>query len=246
MVKGIIFDLGGVLMHMGSRWREVDELATTELIESLRTNGVVVDKDFRSLFGYLRQKSWDLAEQTELEPGMHVALQAALGNSIDARAPACVTQAIDAYFKVREQYWVANPGALQVLEQLGARGLLIGAISNAEHDGLMQQAVRRLGFAPHLLPIVTSAQITWRKPNPRIFQHVAKVWGLKCSDIVMIGDDPLEDIAGAHSAGMRAILLERGNGRRPQQMADVLSDPAAEPDAAVKSLGELGDVVAGM
>jgi len=40
----------------------------------------------------------------------------------------------------------------------------VGLVSNADDDGLVQRAVVRLGFAPFLDPVVSSAGLIWRKP----------------------------------------------------------------------------------
>jgi HAD superfamily hydrolase (TIGR01509 family) len=246
MVKGIIFDLGGVLMHLDRRWREVDQIATGALVEFLELNGLAVGGDFQDMFAEARRRSWELAERTELEPGLQIVLQSALEPQLNDRVRDLLPQAVDAYFRVSEQYWVPNPEGLEVLEQLSARGWLLGAISNAEHDELIQCSVARLGFARYLDPVVTSARVKWRKPNPRIFQEVARAWGMDLSDMVMVGNAPWDDIAGAHAAGMRAILVEQGHVRLPRPMPNASSDAAAKPDATVASLTELAGVLARM
>jgi len=246
MIKGIIFDLGGVLMHLGCRWREVDQVATAALIDFLTANGISVGENFAAVFNAARQQGWQLAEQTEIEQGMEAALRIALGPAADGRVRRLLPQAVETYFRVREQYWVSNPDALQVLRTLSARGLCLGAISNAEHDNLMQWSVARLGFSSYLHPVVTSARVKWRKPNPRIFQYIAEEWSVDSTQIVMVGNVPWEDIAGAHRAGMRAVLIEHRDTRQSYPMRHRSDDPVAAPDATVETLAEIPAVIAQM
>jgi len=52
---------------------------------------------------------------------------------------------------------------------------------------------------------------------------------------VFVGDRPLDDIHGAQSAGMRAVLVPN---------SDVPSFPAVVPDAVISRLADLGPLVA--
>jgi putative hydrolase of the HAD superfamily len=133
---------------------------------------------------------------------------------------------------------------VQALQQLNARGLHVGLISNADDDGLVQRAMIRLGLAPHLEPIVTSAALKWRKPNPEIFRYVANLWQVPSENLVMVGDAPRYDILGAHRAGMRGILIDRNEGHWWQQIPDnFVADPAIRPDATVSSLLEIPEIL---
>ena len=52
--------------------------------------------------------------------------------------------------------------------------------------------------------------------------------GTDAASTVMVGDSETSDIAGAHAAGMRAVLLRRSGG-----------DASSEADAVINALGDV-------
>jgi FMN phosphatase YigB (HAD superfamily) len=105
---------------------------------------------------------------------------------------------------------------------------------------LMRRAAKRLGFSSYLNPVITSAGVKWRKPNPHIFHLIMEEWGLGPDEIIMVGDSLAEDIAGAHCTGMRAILLEHNHGGTHRKMLmDMVSYPIIKPDATICCLAEV-------
>jgi HAD superfamily hydrolase (TIGR01458 family) len=53
------------------------------------------------------------------------------------------------------------------------------------------------------------------KPSADFFRLALQELGLAADDVLMIGDDPESDAAGARSAGLRSILVRTGNGLVP-------------------------------
>ncbi len=244
MVKGLIFDLGSTLMYFETDWQEIDSQATKSLVSFLRENGIMVGEDFPSIFAAERARGWQISEETQIEHTIEEALSASLARVGFKSVDGLVPQAVERFLSKGEIHWQAYPEALQALQSLKDRGLLLGLISNADDDGLVQRSVVRFGFAPYLQPVISSAGFKWRKPNPRIFQHVAAEWRLSPQDIAMVGDAPKYDILGAHLAGMRGILINR-NENQPYQLIppESANDPAFRPDATVSTLTELATVV---
>jgi 2-haloalkanoic acid dehalogenase type II len=245
MIRGVIFDLGSTLMYFDGKWEEVDQPSTASLIAFLKSNGVAVDDTFPALFLEHRQRGWKLAEETHTEHTVEDALRAALTQMGHFSLDGLLPRAVEAYFALGEKQWRAYPDAVETLRALQARGLRLGLISNADDDGLVHRAVERLGFAPYLSPVLSSAaEPRWRKPDPRIFHLVSDAWQLPPADIAMVGDAPRYDILGAHRAGMRGILIDRGENAAWQSIPDELADdPAVRADATVRALAEIPDVI---
>ena len=97
-----------------------------------------------------------------------------------------------------------------VLQELSAKGLKLGLISNShrslasfeEHfelDGLISAAV-------------SSSEHGYLKPHPSIFEAALKLAGVRAEESVMVGDSFPHDIAGALSVGMRGVLVHRADG----------------------------------
>jgi 2-haloalkanoic acid dehalogenase type II len=245
MIRGVIFDLGSTLMYFQDKWEEFDQAATESLAEFLNEHGIAVGQDFSALFHEQRKIGWKLAEETEIEHTVEQALRNTLTQMGSFSLDGLLPRAVEVYWARGEQQWRAYPDAIATLQALRARGLRIGLISNADDDGLVQRAVKRLGFAPYLSPVVSSAmEPYWRKPDARIFYRVSDAWHLPPREIAMVGDAVRYDVVGAHRAGMRSILIDRGDNAPWQNIPDALvGDPTAQADATVRSLTEISAVV---
>jgi putative hydrolase of the HAD superfamily len=62
---------------------------------------------------------------------------------------------------------------------------------------------------------VSSSEHGYLKPHPSIFNAALQLIGVEAKDAVMVGDSLGQDVAGALSVGMRAVLVRRGSGNQP-------------------------------
>src|SRR6202035_2378795 len=121
---------------------------------------------------------------------------------------------LDEVLRIEQEAWWQgahlDPAALPLLDMLRANGVRVGVCSNAPYRvrSLHAQLVF-LGLDTHLDAVTFSAEVGWRKPSPRIFAAAMRVLGTGAARTVMVGDSETADVAGAHAAGMRAVLLSR-------------------------------------
>jgi len=241
MLRGVIFDLGGTLIYSA----EFEAANAQALTRWLRTRGHPVPDDFALAVMAERQARWAGRRGTE-EVTAHDALRAALqryGLPTDA---AFVADAERAFFIPELEGMRPRPGAVALLARLAGAGLPLGLISNASSHYLIVECCRRLLLAPYLEPIVVSAAVGWRKPDPRIFHVVLRHWGLEAAQVVMVGDSLEADIAGARAMGLRSILLAppRDDGPPAAHSAPEPAPPAvAQPDAIAASLLQVGEII---
>ncbi|MCI4361559.1 MAG: HAD-IA family hydrolase [Thermoplasmata archaeon] len=94
-------------------------------------------------------------------------------------------------------------GALGVIDELHARGILVGLCSNWDWD-LDRQLVGN-GVAERFDAIACSARVGYRKPHERIFGEVLAALGTAPSETVFVGDDWGADIEGARAMGMTPV-----------------------------------------
>ena len=92
------------------------------------------------------------------------------------------------------------------------------------------------GFAGLMRSMVVSAEEGWRKPHPSLFQKAMRELGVAPAESIFVGDSPWHDIAGAHGAGMRAVLTR-------QYVARPYSDADPQPDAVIDHVRELPGVI---
>lgn len=106
------------------------------------------------------------------------------------------------------------PGAIELLGDLRARGLLLGIISNAQFytlpvmEGLFGAGLDDLGFHPDLR--VFSFEEGEGKPSLRLFETLrerAAAVGIAASEIFYLGNDWKKDVVPAKAVGFRTGLF---------------------------------------
>ncbi|MBJ7608651.1 MAG: HAD family hydrolase [Candidatus Dormibacteraeota bacterium] len=127
------------------------------------------------------------------------------------------------------------PEVVQVLRSLRDGELRLGLCSNSAYrPASMREQLHHVGLDALVDAAVFSGELGWRKPSPRIFRAALEAVGEAADDTVFVGDRAREDVAGAHRAGMRAVLVQRAG----TTGAAAAVDPE-KPDAVVSSLAEL-------
>ena len=96
-----------------------------------------------------------------------------------------------------------------VLNELKRQGFRLAVVSNW-HRGL-DSFCHEMNLSDLLDTVISSADIGIEKPASGIFDEAVRRLGVKSDRIVHVGDLPEDDFSGAVAAGLRAILIDRGN-----------------------------------
>ncbi|MFD3542076.1 HAD family hydrolase [Streptomyces sp. NPDC058662] len=113
------------------------------------------------------------------------------------------------------QEYVADMAATSVcpdevldgLDELRARGWRVGVVTNGAAD-IQGAKLRATGIAPRVHGVCVSAELGFRKPDPRIFAAAAGRCGAAPErGGWMVGDDPVKDIVGGRSAGLGTLWI---------------------------------------
>jgi putative hydrolase of the HAD superfamily len=100
-----------------------------------------------------------------------------------------------------------------VLQQLAARGLKIGLISNSHRClASFQEHFQLRGL---ITAAVSSSEHGYMKPHPSIFEAALTLAGVEARDSLMVGDSVAHDIDGARRVGMRGVLVHRSDDPAP-------------------------------
>ena len=119
-----------------------------------------------------------------------------------------------------------------VLRALAAAGMRIGLISNSHRCLASFQS----HFDLHglIAATVSSSEYGLMKPHPGIFIAALQLVGVPAGQAVMVGDSVRQDVEGALGAGMRAILLYRGDAPHALE-----GEPSARGVPVIRSLADL-------
>ena len=118
---------------------------------------------------------------------------------------------------------------LPILNQFQQTDLKMGIISN--WDTPLHAMVEELGLAPYFNVVVAShdQRIRSAKPDAAIFEYALNAVGVSPEEAVHVGDSFEADIMGAHTAGIRAILLDR-DGTQTGRWGETIRTLHALPD----------------
>jgi FMN hydrolase / 5-amino-6-(5-phospho-D-ribitylamino)uracil phosphatase len=142
-------------------------------------------------------------------------------------AEGMAAEAFDAFIQARNEVDLYDD-VLPALEQLHARYRLFTA-SNGNAD------LAKIGLARFFERTVAARHVGALKPDPAIFHKVIEGTDLRAGEVVYVGDDPHLDVAGARSAGMQAIWIDRQGVQWPAEIAP--------PAHTIRSLTELVEVL---
>ena len=72
------------------------------------------------------------------------------------------------------------------------------------------------------------------KPNPTFFELASNTFGCNPDELLMVGDDLINDIGGAMQMGMHAVLVQTGKYRK-----GLVESSTIQPDGCIPSIKEL-------
>jgi putative hydrolase of the HAD superfamily len=112
------------------------------------------------------------------------------------------------FWKATVRYQI-EPGIIETLEALRARGIPLGVVSNSGFTGpTLAWELQSQGLLKYFSFVMSSADYGVRKPHPALYLAAAAKLGAGTSagDVVwFIGDTLAQDIRGALDVGMTAI-----------------------------------------
>ena len=234
VIRSVIFDLGGTLLNFdGSArgWRDMEARGVSALYRHLTGCGhALPEREFE-------QVTWDtmrLGWQEAMAGRDNACLLALL-----SLAAACFgislcgderMQAARVYATGVEEGLVPFEGAREMLQQLKARGLRLGLLSNTTWPGQFhRQELERFGLIEFFDEMAFTCELGVWKPNAGAFHHVTQRLGVAPAEAVYVGDLPQIDLFGAQQAGLRTVLMAA----LPRDLDGV------KPDAIIHHLSEL-------
>ena len=103
--------------------------------------------------------------------------------------------------------WKADPEAVQLLVRLKERGHALGVISNFDYR--VYGILTGLGLNRYFDSMTISSEAGWAKPAAEIFRAALDRHAIQPGEALHVGDSEDTDLAGAQTAGIAAVLLDR-------------------------------------
>lgn len=206
-LRGVVFDLDGVLIDSIQVMREAFGRAYAE-------TGGVGPAPFDAYLPHLGRHMPDTLKLMGLPERMY---------------PVFVRHSRDLVHRVNP-----CPGAAQLLDDLRARGLALAVATGKVRDRA-EHVLSAVGLLDRLDAVTGSDEVPRGKPAPDIVLLALDRLGLAPEEAVIVGDSPLDLLAG-RAAGVRVAAALWGQGSRDELLTHT-------PDAAAASCAELGELL---
>ncbi len=218
-VRAVIFDWGGTL----TRWHSID---VGELWREVCARHYPTD-EAAAMAATVRAAEAELWQRGERSHQ-----SSTLDHIFDRAGVTASAEFLASYFEAWDPHTFTDPDAVPLLRELRRRGIKIGVLSNTMWP---RHAHEQIFVRDEVLELIDGAvytsEIDWVKPHPEAFRAaMAAIGETDPAACVFVGDRPYDDVHGAKSAGMRAVLVSN---------SDVPAFDAAEPDAVVTRLADL-------
>ena len=231
-LRAVFLDIGDTVMRPNPSWEHVYAMAFEEF-------GVQVDIDelYTALRAAYHHGGW--GAEGGFEPTEETSFQRTV--AIDAAAiaemglepmPEAFYRRLSELFMVTS-HWHIFPDAYPVLEALQERGLTVGAVSNWVWN--LPELLHALDLVRHFDFIAASARIGFEKPHPAIFEWALREADVDPAAVIHVGDHVDADVAGARAVGIEAVLIDRSQRYRSDEVPDGVP--------VIRSLDELLPIV---
>ena len=238
-LKGVLFDLDDTLIDWSGvelGWRQIEAEHLSQVLAYLNfepSQSHIELERLVDLYTQRTREAWALARADLHAPNMPRILSATLTEIGIAEADLCLKEILDAYDWNVVPGTVIFPDVLPLLKTLRASGIKLGIVTNASQPMWMRDAELishgLIDFFPDCR--LSAADSGYLKPHPLMFEAALERMGTTPAETVFVGDNPLADIAGAQSVGMRAV-------RRVTGLA-VVNGNLTAPHPCLHSLEEL-------
>lgn len=187
MVKGVIFDLDGVLVS-------TDELHYTAWLAMAEREGIAFDRTVNHrLRGVSRMQS------------LEIILERAPRAYSPAEKAALAAYKNELYVALLDALTAADvlPGVWDTLDVLAARGVRLAVGSSSKNA---KKILSKTGLIDRFDAIADGTDITRSKPDPEVFLCAAERLGLASADCAVV-EDAEAGVAAATAGGMLACAI---------------------------------------
>ena len=146
-----------------------------------------------------------------------------------------------AYAPAFAQHLRAYDDVAGLLAEAGERHWRVGVLTNSGATYTAEK-LRLAGLVGRFDVVVTTDDLGYGKPDPRVFAHACALLGSEPADTAYVGDDLEVDARGARAAGLYAVWLSRAPGSPQGGGGRVPAEPVWD-GPRVSTLAGLGPVL---
>jgi putative hydrolase of the HAD superfamily len=206
-IQAVLFDLGDTLSRSASLSQAIENLVDSPIAQKLRLEreqlrriGLEIDQYIRTLY---REERWDQPDWRQV--WACGAENAGINISFDEVELLC-----RAHLKEFTKRCKLEPYSIPLMMRIQAANIPLGLVSNVTGPAdIFERDLSEKGLARYFSVVVWSANVGYRKPNPRIFEIALEGLKLKPGkQILMVGDNEQADIVGGKKMGFTTVKVD--------------------------------------
>lgn len=212
MYKNCIFDLYGTLIDI--RTNEESDEFWDSVAEIYKSNGAdytpaQIKSDYHKYAKCEKEKQRSLhPEYTHIDINLeNVFYKLYKSKGIDPTS-ALIQDTAKKFRKSSTIFIKLYDGVIDLLETLKASGKSIYLLSNAQRSFTYPEMVE-LGIEKYFDGILISSDCGCAKPQKQFFDCLLDKYSLDPEESIMIGNDCISDIEGAHNAGLDSLYIHQ-------------------------------------
>jgi putative hydrolase of the HAD superfamily len=236
MIRLVTFDFWETLVQDSeANLRAQRALRVTALARALAAAGEPLDEAemadaYDRSQAVLVERFWGRHRDLGTLEQVRVVIECARAGAADRLSSAAIEDLASAYASpVLAHPPALQPGAAEAITALAGRGVRLGIISNTGRTpGIMlRRILESHDLLRHFSVISYSDEVGYRKPDPEIFHRTLSGAGTEAAQAAHVGDNPVDDIAGARGVGMLGVHYTAGH-RAAAAHADLVVEHLAE------------------
>ncbi|OUM39657.1 HAD family hydrolase [Arthrobacter sedimenti] len=225
-VDGVLFDIDETLVDLEQAMGRTLQAIPDPALDHLSDDDWV---RYKALYTGDPQRHYDrflAGELTFEEQRVHRIRHARAGFTREPFLGHTADAWVRAYEQTLPLHFRAYDDVVPLLDELDARGIPYGAVSNNVHD--YQRAKLDRAGLNRISVLVGIDAVGVAKPEPGIYLEGARLIGTAPERTLYVGDNRLIDAVGARSAGLVGVWLDR-TGMRGEPGTESAREPSVVP-----------------
>lgn len=147
-------------------------------------------------------------------------------------------------YRMAKGHRLLVPNGREAIETLYARGYKLGIISNLITSREVPDWLEEDGLTKYFDPVLLSAVIGLRKPDPEIYRYACREIGVEPARCASVADNLARDFTGSKQAGIGMNILFMSEEKFEKKKATITDEN--RPDVIINDFIELIDMFPGV
>jgi FMN phosphatase YigB (HAD superfamily) len=243
LIKAVLFDYGGTLVRPKEPWVAVKPKVLHLVYDLMRQNGMELSYDQYMKINDSVFEKYSKAEESEgTDVADIVKYEELVGRLFPGRSAAWRTrlanQCNNTFWDATVSNFVIRENAHATLAELRSMDLLLAVVSNHHYPESLTKHLDELRLTPYFSHVFASAQVGFRKPDPRIIRTCLSSLRVDGEQAVFVGDSREFDVEAAKRSGLRSILISDGASEKKEH-----GSTGSDPDFIISDLAEVPRIV---